>query len=95
MEKIERWIVTDPNCNQCRLDISDHEFLFKEDRLWNPITKETKEYSTIIDTNDYDWDEIIDICDAFGYSKEEVYSWLNNKENLALIAECIFEMTDD
>ena len=95
MEIIEKWIYTDPNCNQYRRDISENEYEFKEDRIINPITKETEKYSTIIDLRDYDLEEIIDICDAFGYSEEQVTMWLNNKKELDLIAECIFEMTHD
>src|ERR1019366_4867910 len=95
MKNENDWICTDGSCNQYRKDISSKVFLFKEDRLINPKTKEIKEYQAEIDLNDYELDEIIDICSAYGYEKETVTQWVTDGSENALIAECIFEMNTD
>ena len=95
MKNEDGWVCTDPSCNQYRKDISPKVFLFKEDRLINPVTKEVKNYSAEIDLNDYTLNEIIDACSPYGYEKETVTQWANTGLENALIAECIFEMDTD
>lgn len=95
MNVIEEWICTDPSCEQYRRDISDYEFEFKENRIVNPDTSETRCYQTIINLKDYDWWEMVEICETFGYTAKQVDKWLTEGEELDLIAECIFELTDD
>jgi hypothetical protein len=86
------WIQTDGSTNQYRKDISETKFLFREDRIIDPVTKETEVYESEIDIDDYTWGEIISDCEAFGYTAKEVDKWLTEGEELALIAECIFEL---
>ena len=85
------WVQTDASCNQYRKDISKTVFLFREDRVINPETKETEVYESDINIEDYTEDQMIDACSSFGYNKDEVLQWLFNGENTDLIAECIFE----
>jgi len=88
------WICIDPNCNQYRKDIDEENgiFLFKEDRIKDPITKETYQYESEINLNDYDWWEKVEACETFGYTAKQVDKWITEGEELALIAECIFEL---
>jgi len=89
------WIVTDPDCNQRCRQISRFVFEFEEDRISDPLTGKTYTCTGEIDLENTDIDEIIDSCGAFGYSKDEVLRWMYRGENLALMAECIFELTTD
>lgn len=88
------WIITDPDCNQRCRQISKFVFEFEEDRILDPVTKETYRHTDEVDLEYYTPDEIIDYCRSFGYSEDEVLGWITNGRNLALIAECIFELTD-
>lgn len=85
------WVQTDASCNQYRKDISKTVFLFREDRVINPETKETEVYESEINLEDYTVEEIISDCRTFGYDKDEVLQWLFDGTNSDLIAECIFE----
>lgn len=89
------WIVTDPSCNQRCRQISKFVFEFEEDRVSDPVTKETYLYTDEIDLECYTPDEIVDYCNSFGYPEDEVLRWISRGENLALMAECIFELTTD
>jgi len=91
----EIWVCTDPSCNQYRRDISDGEFEFKENRIIDPVTKETKIYQTTINLEDYEYIEILEACNTFGYTSIEVDNWIDQSINLELIAECLFELTTD
>lgn len=93
VEKIG-WVCTDPSCNQYRKDISETVFLFKEDRIINPETKETKTVEMEINIDNYTWYQIIDACNTFGYTPEQTDKWLTEGEEFALIAECLFELED-
>lgn len=86
------WKCTDPSCNQYVKHMGGNTFWFKEDRIIHPITKEIEVYESEVNLDDYTADEIVNICDAYGYEECDVRSWLNNGENSALMAECIFEM---
>ena len=89
---VDGWICTDPDCNQYRKDTDNPMvFLFKEDRLINPITKETKPYEAEIDLNDYTVEELVEWCSPYGYEDITVMDWFHRCVNLDLIAECIFE----
>lgn len=85
------WVQTDASCNQYRKDISKTVFLFREDRVINPETKETEVYESEINIEDYTEEEVISNCQVFGYEKDEVLQWLFDGSNYDLIAECIFE----
>jgi hypothetical protein len=88
----QQWKVTDPSCNQMMKVLGDNVFLFREDRVINPETKETEVYESLIDLSDYTQEEMFESVQPFGYSFNEMASWIDNGEDLALIAECIFEM---
>ena len=90
----DNWTVTDEDCNQMRLDISPDTFLFKEDRVIDPESGETEVYESEIDLKNYTQDQMFDRVRHFGYSFNEMCSWIDEGENLSLIAECIFEMED-
>ena len=92
MKKEDNWVCTDPSCNQYRKDISAKVFLFKEDRIINPETKEIEVFESEISLDDYTRTEIFDYCVSFGYNNMQVNEWLCKGINYDLIAECIFEM---
>lgn len=92
------WVCTDGSCNQYRKDVDGEDgdvFIFREDRLINPITKEVETYQAEINLNDYTWGEKVEACEAYGYTSEQVDKWLDCGDEKALIAECIFEMDTD
>jgi hypothetical protein len=72
--------------------LDDKKFLFKEDRIVNPETKETEVFEMEINLEKYEWYEIMECCKSFGYTAAQVDDWLNTGREFALIAECIFEM---
>ena len=92
MKQNNEWTVTDPSCNQRMKQLSEKRFLFSEDRISNPETKETYNYESEIDLDDYEESDILSDTRPFGYEDHEVLNWLKNGLNFALIAECIFEM---
>ena len=53
MKELKDWIVTDPSCDQQMRQIGEGIFEFKEQRILHPDTKETREYSQVIDLKDY------------------------------------------
>jgi len=88
-----KWICTDPSCNQYRAQLDDTRFLFKEDRVVNPETGETELFEDEINLDDLDRVEITEACQPFGYTEEQVGKWLAEGEEFALMAECVFEMS--
>lgn len=86
------WKQTDPDSNQyCKTIIENEEYEFVEERIIHPITLEKELYQATINLKNYTEKEIFEYCSSYGYEKEEVKSWLDNKENIDLIAECLFE----
>lgn len=90
--RVIEWKVTDPSCNQMMKKLDENRFLFKEDRIVNPETKETEIYESEIDLKNYTQEEMFNDVRVFGYSFNEMSSWIDEGFNLDLIAECIFEM---
>ena len=87
------WIVTDPSCNQLRKEIiKDQIYLFREDRVINPITKEIEIFESEMNYSDYTPNEIIDACQAFGYDIDEIRYWILNDQEIELMLECLFEL---
>lgn len=87
------WIITDPSCNQLMKEIiEDNVYLFREDRIVNPETNETKSFESEMIYDDLNKYEIIDACLAFGYKEEEVSKWIEENENISLMLECVFEL---
>jgi hypothetical protein len=87
-----KWILTDPACNQYMMKLTDTIFKFKEDRLSDPITGSTYLYESEIHLNEYTQEEMFEAASTFGYSFNTIATWIDEGENLDLIAECIFEM---
>lgn len=91
------WEQTDASTNQyfIQLDCEGYIYKFREDRIINPVTKEFEVYEETINLEDYDLKEMISACDTFGYTAEEVEDWWNKGTERALIAECLFELSEE
>jgi hypothetical protein len=89
------WEITDASCNQMRKEIvKDEIYSFREDRIYNPVTKETKLFEKTLNYNDYTWIELIDACNSFGYSNKQIDKWITEGEEIPLMLECLFELSD-
>ncbi len=86
------WVCTDESCNQYRKQIDKGVFIFKEDRCIDPVSKEVEVFEETISLGDYSQEEMFSDVSSFGYSFDEMCTWLEKSVNLDLIAECIFEM---
>ena len=86
------WIITDQDCNQQMKQLSENVFIFKEDRIKDPKTKETYVYESEINLSNYTQEQMFESVSAFGYSFHEMCHWIDQGEELSIIAECIFEM---
>jgi predicted house-cleaning noncanonical NTP pyrophosphatase (MazG superfamily) len=85
LNKEQDWKLTDPSCNQYGRKLSDKVFEFKEDRIIDPLSKETELYTSVINISDYSQQEIESTLMAFGYdTKDTIEDWI--------IAECLFEL---
>ena len=90
---LDGWEQTDASCNQYRKTIVEDEvYIFREDRVINPVTKETETFESEMNYNDYSWDEIISACESFGYDTETVDRWITEGEEIPLMLECLFEL---
>jgi len=88
------WVVTDPSCNQMRKEIlEDKTYVFREDRIINPVTKETELFEEELDYDEYNWHELVDACETFGYTSYQVDKWMTEGEEIALMLECVFEIS--
>lgn len=95
MSKIKnKWIITDPSCNQVMKQINEKEFKFKEDRIINPSTGEIEVYEEEIDLDDYSIEFMRSVLITYGY-ENELDHWIKTRTNFALIAECIFEQSTE
>ena len=91
---LEGWILTDPSCNQMRKEIVvDNVYAFREDRIINPITKETGLYEDELCYDDLDYFDIINDCVAFGYNMQQIDKWISEGEEISLMLECVFELS--
>ena len=89
----EGWEITDPSCNQMRKEIvEDKIYSFRENRIINPITKETKVFEETLNYYDYSWFELVEACEAFGYNAKTIDKWITAGEEIPLMLECIFEL---
>lgn len=90
----EGWIMTDPSCNQMRKEIvEDQIYAFREDRLINPDTKETLVFERTLNYDAYDWWDMVEACETFGYTAEQVSQWIDSGDETPLMLECIFELS--
>lgn len=84
--KKQNWVITDPSCNQRRLQIiEDEEYIFQEERD-GKIFKKTLKYSEL------SWHQLVESCKPFGYEAEQVDKWITEGEEIPLMLECVFEM---
>jgi len=88
----EEWICTDPDCNQYRKYLGGNSWVFKEDRIINPETKEIGIFECEIDLDDYTWWDIVDYCMPFGFKPQEIDKWLVEGVHYEYMAEMIFEL---
>jgi hypothetical protein len=89
------WEMTDPSCNQMRKEIIEDEmYAFREDRIINPETKETGVYEDELCYDAYDWNELVEACESFGYTAKQVDKWIAEGAEIALMLECIFELSN-
>lgn len=87
------WHETDASTNQKYLIlVPGMLYLFREDRVVNPVTFERETFEKIMCIHDYRLAEMIEACEVFGYSAAEVMSWFMQQTNAELILECIFEL---
>lgn len=97
------WVVTDiDNFQAYKEIIPNKKYIFRENRV-NPDgialaddeEREPKQemYELEVDFKDLSMNEIYDCCSSYGYTKEEVRRWVENKENIPLICKCYFEMS--
>jgi hypothetical protein len=84
------WKQTDASCNQYGRQIADGIYEFKEDRIINPVTKETETFENEISLWDYSDEEKKSALDSFGYTKKELANWSIEDVNW-ITAECLFE----
>lgn len=92
-KELEEWVQTDASTNQYYKEIVEDEiYLFREDRVINPETKETVRVTNEMIYADYSWLEKVEACEAFGYEAKEVDKWMDAGEEIQLILECIFEL---
>src|ERR1035437_8435169 len=87
------WLCIDLDSNQYMKVLDNEEYEFCEDRVDNPKLGTTYVYKATIDLKDYSLKEVIEGCSGY-YPAEKVTEWWNDKSELALIAECIFEMSN-
>ena len=87
------WMCTDIDTGQYMKELSDKKYLFKENRICNPETKETVVFELEIDLEQISYEQIIDDCKSFGYDPKVVDFWIETGTYNELIAECVFEMS--
>jgi len=90
--KLNDWVVTDPDCNQMRKQLTETRFLFKEDRIVDPLTGKIGVFESDIDLDDYCWKDIVEACLSFGYSEQTILEWIAQGNQNALLAEHLFEL---
>jgi len=94
---MSKWICTDQDTNQYRCQRSSVVFEFKEDRIINPETGETEVYENVIDLDDHAEIEIAEALNTFGhvYHGDYIVEGFDVEESIELIAECLFELSND
>lgn len=78
--------ITDPDIDQYYHYLGEGKYYFSQrDYLTGEWIDDT------IDLTKYGFDDIVKVCEGYGYDKDQVWEWLA-KGDTALIAKCIFEM---
>lgn len=89
----EGWIQTDGSTNQYYKEVEeDAIYIFREDRIINPETKESVTVTNEMIYDDYTWHELVEACSPFGYDAKQVDKWITEGVEIPLMLECIFEM---
>lgn len=89
------WVQTDASTNQYRKEvIEDQIYLFIEDRLADPVSGRMEVYEAEMNYDDYDWWQITEACEAFGYDVSVVDKWIESGEEIPLMLECLFELSN-
>jgi hypothetical protein len=91
-EKVRGWIISDPVTNQMMKRLADRVVLLREERFINSITNQKKTFEAKINLDDYSEEEIVESLASFGYDKRLALGWVRNKQETALIAECLFQL---
>ncbi len=87
------WKVSDPDCRQKFKKLDENRFLYKEDRISNPETKETYVYESMMDFDDYDEDDLEKGVEAYYKNLDEVKR-IYGDDWKQIVLECIFEQED-
>lgn len=84
------WKVSDPSCRQKFKKLDENRYLYREDRISNPETKETYVYESVMDFSDYDEDDLEKGVEAYYKNLDEVKS-IYGDDWKQIVLECIFE----
>lgn len=84
------WKVSDPDCRQKFKKLDENRFLYKEDRISNPETKETYVYESMMDFDDYDENDLEKGVKAYYRNLDEVKR-IYGDDWKQIVLECIFE----
>lgn len=92
---IQEPVITDESTNQQYIEVvEDEQYLFSEDRIINPVTKETQRFEKLMIYDSYTWDEKISACKTFGYTAKQVDKWITSGDEIPLMLECLFEISN-
>jgi hypothetical protein len=84
------WRISDPDCRQKFKKIDENRFLYREDRISNPETKEMYVYESMMDFDDYNEDDLEKGVKSYYKNLDEVKSIYGNDWK-QIVLECIFE----
>lgn len=91
-DKKNGWYYSDRDCRQKFKIIDENRFLYREDRINNPETKETYVYQELMDFDDYTDDDLEEGVKSYYKNLDEVKSiYGDDWKQIAL--ECIFEQS--
>ncbi len=91
-DKDDGWLTSDYDCRQKFKKLDENRFLYREDRISNPETKETYVYEELMDFTDYDEDDLEKGVKAYYKNLDEVKS-IYSDDWKQIVLECIFEQS--
>lgn len=89
-DKSDGWLTSDCDCRQKFKKLDENRYLYREDRISNPETKETYVYESLMDFSDYDEDDLEKGVKAYYKNLDEVKS-IYGDDWKQIVLECIFE----
>ncbi len=93
-DKSDGWLTSDCDCRQKFKKLDENRFLYREDRISNPETKETYVYQELMDFDDYTEDDLEEGVKSYYKNLDEVkIIYVDDWKQIAL--ECIFEQSED